>query len=146
MTDDSNTELVAPCGLYCGACPIYRAASDRELAERVARTLGRPVEDVRCLGCRGEKGNIKSLGDYLCPTYQCVERRGLRFCHECDDFPCLKLAPCADKAQILPHNSKVYNLVLLQRLGMEEWLQRGGQLWSQYFRGKKERGGDELQV
>jgi len=47
---------------------------------------------------------------------------------------------------MLPHNTKVYNLVLLQKLGLEKWLQRTQQLWGQYFKGKKERGGDELKV
>jgi len=41
---------------------------------------------------------------------------------------------------------KVYNLVLLQKLGLEKWLKMAPQLWNQYFRGKKERGGDELKV
>ena len=142
-----STKLVAPCGLYCGGCPIFRASSDSALAEKLAQTLSIPPEKVNCLGCRGEKGHIRMMGEPVCPTYQCcIEQKGLQFCYQCDDFPCLKLAPCADKAQTLPHNTKVYNLVLLQKLGSEKWLQRAQQLWNQYFRGKKERGGDELKV
>ncbi|MFW6125547.1 MAG: DUF3795 domain-containing protein [Chloroflexota bacterium] len=144
MSDEA--ELIAPCGLYCGACPVFRAASDEALARRVAENLGIPVEQARCRGCRAEKGHIPSMGEPQCPTYECVEQKGLRFCYECADFPCLKLAPCADKAQTLPHNSKVYNLVLLQKLGPDRWLERGEQLWRQYLRGKKERGGDELKM
>ncbi len=142
-----NANLVAVCGLYCGACPVFKAREDRALAERIAQNMGIPVERASCLGCRAEKGRIKHMGEPMCPTYQCcVEQRGLQFCYQCQDFPCLKLAPCADKAQTLPHNTKVYNLVLLQKLGLEKWLQMAPQLWSQYFRGKKERGGDELKV
>jgi hypothetical protein len=142
-----EARLVAVCGLHCGACPVFKASGDRALAERIAQNVGIPIERVSCHGCRAEEGHIKLMGEPVCPTYICcVEQKGLQFCYECADFPCLKLAPCADKAQSLPHNTKVYNLVLLQKLGLEKWLQMAPRLRSQYFRGKKERGGDELKV
>jgi len=87
------------------------------------------------------------MGEPVCPTYQCcVEQKGLEFCYQCQEFPCLKLAPAADKAQVLPHNSKIYNLVLLQKLGIEKWLQKADGLLNQYLKGKKSRGGDELEI
>jgi hypothetical protein len=142
-----DANLVAPCGLFCGACPVFRASGDSALAERLAKTLGVRQEQVSCLGCRVEEGHIKVMGEPVCPTYDCcIQEKGLQFCYECGEFPCLKLAPCSDKAQVLPHNTKVYNLVLLQKLGVEEWLDRAQQLWRQYFRSKKERGGDELRL
>jgi hypothetical protein len=142
-----DANLVAPCGLFCGACPVFRASGDSALGERLAKTLGVPLEQVSCLGCRVEKGHIKVMGEPVCPTYDCcIQQKGLQFCYECGDFPCLKLAPCADKAQVLPHNTKVYNLVLLQKMGVEKWLGGAQQLWRQYFRSKKERGGDELRL
>jgi len=143
--ESDGAKLIAPCGLFCGACPVFKASGDSALAERLAQTLGIPLEQVNCLGCRVEKGHIKVMGEPVCPTYHCcIEQKGLQFCYECGDFPCLKLAPCADKAQTLPHNTKVYNLVLLQKLGVEKWLERAQQSWRQYFKSKKERGGDEL--
>ncbi len=146
MSNGDDVDLIAPCGLYCGACPVFRAASDEALAKRIAETLGLPMERVKCRGCRGEQGHIPFMGEPRCPTYECIEGRGLRYCYECADFPCLKLAPCADKAQMLPHNTKVYSLAMLRKLGTDEFIKQGRQLWSQYFSGKKERGGDELQV
>ena len=143
----NDAKLVAPCGLFCGACPVFKASGDSALAQKLAQTMGVSPEQVNCFGCRAEKGHIKVMGEPVCPTYQCcIEQRGLQFCYQCADFPCLKLAPCADKAQMLPHNTKVYNLALLQRLGLEEWLRGAPQLWRQYFSGKKERGGDELKI
>lgn len=142
-----DAKLAAPCGLYCGVCPVFMASSNNALAEKLAQTMGLPPERIKCLGCKTEKGHIKIMGEPVCPTYHCcIEQRSLQFCYQCKDFPCLKLAPCADKAQLLPHNTKVYNLVLLQKLGLEKWLQMAQQLRSQYFRGKKERGGNELKV
>lgn len=146
-TQKDNAKLAAACGLYCGACPVFKATEDRALAEKIAQNMGIPIDRVGCRGCRDEKGHIPLMGEPVCPTYQCcVEQRGLQFCYQCQDFPCLKLAPAADKAQTLPHNTKVYNSVLLQKLGLEKWLQMAPQLWGQYFRGKKARGGDELKV
>lgn len=146
MGNDDDVRLVSPCGLYCGGCPVFRAGTDEAFAARLAERLGLPKEQVQCRGCRTEEGHIRTMGEPVCPTYVCVQDRGLRFCYECDEFPCLMLAPCADKAQTLPHNTKVYSLVLMQRLGLEEWLRRAGQFWSQYFRGTKERGGDPLKI
>jgi hypothetical protein len=143
----SGANLVAPCGLFCGACPVFRASGDGALVERLAKTLDVPPEQVSCLGCRVEKGHIRVMGEPVCPTYDCcIQAKRLQFCYQCGEFFCLRLAPCADKAQVLPHNTKVYNLVLLQKLGVEEWLDRAQELWRQYFRGRKERGGDELRL
>lgn len=135
-------ELAAPCGLFCGVCPVYRAREDRALAEKLAPGLGLPVEAVGCRGCRPEQGRV--LGHEFCETYQCVTGRGYDFCHECPDFPCLKLAPTADRADVLPHNQKVYNLVLIQKMGLEKWAEEAPSIQRRYFRGKKDFGGSEL--
>ena len=142
-----NTKLIAPCGLYCGSCTILKARGNSALTEKLAQALNIPAEQVNCLGCREQKGHIPIMGEPMCPTYQCcIEQKSLEFCYQCQEFPCLKLAPAADKAQVLPHNSKVYNLVLLQKLGVEKWLQKAGGLLNQYLKGKKSRGGDELEI
>ena len=143
----SKEKLVAPCGLYCGCCYIYKASYDKALAEDIARKRGIKSEKVRCLGCMEEKGACKMLfNGAVCPTYECaVNQKGLRFCYECEDFPCLKLAPAADRAQEIPHNMKIYNLISIQRTGLEKWLEEAERRWDQYYRGKKPRGGDELQ-
>ena len=149
-----DAKLAAPCGLYCGACPVFRATASGDSAslQRIAQTMDVSPEQVNCLGCLAEKGRPKILEGRVCPTYRCcIEQKGLQFCYQCQDFPCLKLAPCADRAQILPHNNKVYNLVLMQKLGLEEWLNMAQELWRQYFTdkwiqhfsGKKEGGGDK---
>ena len=139
-------ELVAPCGLYCGACAVYKASSDRALAEKIAQRRGISPDKVRCRGCRAEKGIIGMQGTSVCRTYDCAVNQKVEFCYQCKDFPCLKLAPCADRAQEIPHNMKVYNLVSIRSMGLERWLETAEKAWNQYFRGKKPRGGDELQA
>ena len=140
-------ELVAPCGLYCGTCPIYKASSDRALAEKIAQRRGISPEQVNCHGCQIEKGVIKMLGESVCRTYDCAtNKKAVEFCYQCEEFPCLKLAPCADRAQEIPHNMKIYNLVSIQKMGLGKWLERAEEIRGQYFHGKKIRGGDELQI
>jgi len=140
-------ELAAPCGLYCGACPIYKAQTDRVLAEKLAPRLGLPIEACACLGCRGQKGRVRVMGEQICETYDCcVNEKGLDFCYQCPDFPCSKLAPCADRAAEIPHNTKIYNLLLIQKNGVDSLAEIADNLWRQYFRAKKVRAGGEPQV
>lgn len=140
-------KLIAPCGLYCGFCYIYKASNDEALAKEIAKKRGIKLEDVKCLGCVEERGACKMLfNNAVCPTYECaVNQKSLRFCYECKDFPCLKLAPVADRAQEIPHNMKIYNLISIQRMSLKKWLEEAERRWNQYFQGKKPRGGDELQ-
>ena len=147
MAGDEERTLISPCGLYCGSCTRYRARSDEALRKKMAEREGIAVEEVRlCVGCR-QSGGMASRGDVACDTYACaVDAKEVEFCYECEDFPCLKLAPCADRAQGIPHNTKIYSLILLQKLGLDAWLEEYETRLRQYYRGKKPRGGTEIQM
>ena len=57
--------LATACGLYCGFCRFYM--------------------DEECKGC-------SSVNRADCTLYKCCRLdRKLRFCTECDDFPCSEL-------------------------------------------------------
>ena len=149
MASDEERALIAPCGIYCGSCPLYIARTDEALRTKIAERQGILVEKVLvCAGCRPSKGLVLvSGGDPICDTYACaVNDKKVEFCYECKDFPCLKLAPCADRAQEIPHNTKVYNLLWLQKLGIDAWLERYPNLWRQYLRGKKPNPGGDIQL
>jgi len=149
MASDKERMLIAPCGIYCGNCVLYRAHTDQALREKIAQRLGIPAKKVPvCIGCRPAKGNIKvAEGTPICDTYACaVNNKRVEFCYQCEDFPCLKLAPCADRAQEIPHNTKVYSLVLLQKLGVDAWLEGYETLLRRYFRGKKPQPGGAIQL
>lgn len=139
--------LTAPCGLYCGVCPCYKAQTNRDLAEKIASRLGLAAEDCICWGCRAQKGHIAVMGEPVCETYDCcVNKKGFDFCYHCSDFPCSKLAPCADRAAEIPHNTKIYNLLLIQKEGIENLAKNADNLWRQYFQGRKIRAGSEPQL
>ena len=149
MASDEERALISPCGLYCGNCPLYIARTDETLRKKIAEGQGIAVEEVfLCAGCRLMQGKIPQAGgEPVCDTYACaVDDKKIEFCYECADFPCLRLAPCADRAQELPHNTKVYNLLLLKKDGVDAWIERYPRLIGQYRRGKKPKPGGDIEL
>lgn len=114
--------MTAPCGLDCFNCPLYLAKDNERLRNAVAKNMNIPVEKALCCGCRNEKGTISSVGMIgSCSVWRCIEAKGLAFCCDCSDFPCDNLQPYADKASVVPHNIKVFNLGLIKKMGLESW-------------------------
>ncbi|MDY6911056.1 MAG: DUF3795 domain-containing protein [Chloroflexota bacterium] len=147
MTQEKELkELTAPCGIYCGACVLYRAMRDSTIREKVAISMGLAIEQAQCLGCRAEKGNMVTMQGQVCESYDCISAKGLDFCYECDDFPCLKLAPCADRATEIPHNTKIYSLMLIKNKGLKAAAEDSENRIRRYFRGKKPRAGGDIQM
>ena len=115
-------QMTAPCGLDCFNCPMYLAGENKELRTKISENMGVPFERAICLGCRNEKGTIAFLNmTEPCNVYKCIEKKGISFCCDCSDFPCDHLHPYADMASQLPHNTKVFNLCLIKRMGLESW-------------------------
>ena len=115
-------QLTAPCGLDCFNCAVYRASTDEKVREMVAARLGIPLESAACPGCRAASGAPAHFcGSGPCKVWRCISQKGLSFCFECADFPCDALHPYADKAAERPHNTKVFNLCLMKRMGVERW-------------------------
>lgn len=124
--------MTAPCGLDCFNCHFYLAPKkDRAALETVANLseqFGIPKEVMHCKGCRSHDGRIPLQkhvfgATHRCASYECIKEKGLDFCGDCEDFPCDYLHPYADKAADLPHNTKVFNLCLINKLGLEKWAQ-----------------------
>ena len=133
-------QLTAPCGLGCFNCAVYRAREDDTLRATVAQRLGIPPERAVCPGCRAAKGAPRHLGERgPCKVWRCISAKGHEFCFECDEFPCDALHPYADKAAERPHNTKVFNLCLIKRLGVERWAQeKAAQVRQTYYQKKFE--------
>lgn len=122
MSEELN-KWHAPCGIYCKKCP--------------------GIKFYNCKGCRDQKGLIKNFP--ICKTYECLTSKGYEFCYECEDFPCEMLQPIVNFEIFAPHNSKVYNLVMIQKIGLEEWDKICNEKTTLYYRGKKLKyGGDPL--
>ena len=115
-------QMTAPCGIDCFNCPVFAAGENEKLRNAVAKNLGVSPEQAVCKGCRNENGTIACLGlTGPCSVYRCIQEKGFGFCHECSDFPCDHLHPYADQASQRPHNTKVFNLCLIKKMGLEKW-------------------------
>jgi hypothetical protein len=135
--------LTAPCGLDCFNCAFYLVTQGDEQSLELIRSyhklMGIPLEVMRCQGCRAHKGRppMHALSfdrPGPCPAYACSRQKGLSFCYECDDFPCDHLHPYADRADKVPHNTKVFNLCLIKKMGLEKWAeQKAGKVRQTYF-------------
>ena len=122
-------KMTAPCGLDCFNCQFFLASDNAEaleIVEKISEEYNMPLDVMMCDGCRSHDGKIplqKHLfgTDHKCAAYECSKAKGVQFCGECEDFPCDNLHPYADKAETLPHNTKVFNLCLINKMGLEKW-------------------------
>ena len=62
---------LAPCGVYCGACPSFNKT---------------------CLGCASESKNQKRTSKWGCAVRNCCYiDKEINYCIECDNFPCKRI-------------------------------------------------------
>ncbi len=130
--------MTAPCGLDCFNCPMYIAMENEKLRNIISKNMNIPYDKACCEGCRPQNGVIKVFNwTEPCAAYKCITEKGLDFCCDCDDFPCDNLHPYADKASEVPHNTKVFNLCLIKKLGLEKWAQeKAKSVKDTYFKGE----------
>jgi hypothetical protein len=138
MIIEERKNLVALCGIDCGICELNMCRDNPGLlAYLVSR--GIPKEKLPCAGCRKIEGHCPVIGAQ-CATYACAAERGVDFCFDCGDFPCTKLQPSADRADVLPHNTKVFNLCTIKRAGVENFVKISSEIKEKYYKGKMEIG------
>lgn len=132
--DSEQEKLVAPCGLYCGACSIRLAGKrgDRKLLEQMAEVLtireGQPigVEDLACDGCLSS--DVVAIVCRNCELRACAVRKGIRRCSECPDCPCRQLVDFSKDG--LPHHAEVLDSIHSQRkAGYDAWVQGQESRW-----------------
>ena len=89
---DEFKNNIAACGMDCDACPILRAANDRNYAEKLAedwRKNGYPKAEAdwfKCQGCHGPKSLVWT--EYCKIRKCCIEEKKLENCSSCKEFPC----------------------------------------------------------
>ncbi len=103
-----ETHLIAPCGIYCGACdsflgkskklaselykilegfnltdvgPVFLGATQKQI-KTFLKLLKKIGKNPKCLGCLGGGGNP------MCPMKLCTKKKGILTCAECDEMPC----------------------------------------------------------
>jgi hypothetical protein len=126
--------LVAPCGIDCGICELHLVKPEDELYQSLV-LRGIPEEKLPCPGCRAVEGNCP-VKPTVCDTWKCIKENELEFCSGCTDFPCNKLQPAADRANVLPHNLKVFNLCKINQVGLIAFTQESAEIKKKYYLGK----------
>ena len=82
-----NRELLAPCGLYCGACGILIAHRDdnQKFKEKLSAAYGCSPDEIVCQGCLSD---VRFKYCAVCPIRSCTLEKKYEGCHQCEDFPC----------------------------------------------------------
>ncbi len=86
-----NKDLMAPCGLYCGACGIYIAtrAGNEKFRTIMANLYGTKPEETACLGCMQPDPPKKLYGACkMCEIRDCIKTKKYYSCHQCEEWPC----------------------------------------------------------
>lgn len=98
--------LIAPCGIYCGACIAYLR------------------EKNRCLGCRIDI-TTKAKHCLQCKIYNCefLTQRKHGFCYNCKKFPCQRLKQLDKRYQVKYNTSLIQNLMLIKETNIHEFLE-----------------------
>jgi hypothetical protein len=124
-----RSELLAVCGLYCGACYHHLASfpESEHLLEEAARQ-GRTLEGFTCHGCRSDVLYIHP-GCARCAIRACAGGRGALHCGLCTEFPCARLEDFRGDGHI-HHLDVLDSLASLKEKGPDRWLAEQEQRWT----------------
>jgi hypothetical protein len=129
-----DEHLAAVCGLYCGACTLYRARRDDD-PERLKEILADGAERyqvsedmINCDGCLG--GGMLTPYCQACGMRHCAEERpDATRCADCPDYPCDKITDFKNDG--VRHHAEVFdNLEHLRVIGAEKWIVEQVEKWS----------------
>ncbi|MFA5421334.1 MAG: DUF3795 domain-containing protein [Bacilli bacterium] len=112
-----KSDLVAPCGMNCGLCLSFQF---REY------DLNRHGFHRRyCPGCipRGENCS------FMAKSCELLKKGLVRFCFECEQFPCPRLKRLDERYRTKYHLSMIENLQHIKERGMDDFLASQEKRW-----------------
>lgn len=127
-------KLVAPCGLYCGACPMYLATQENSperleslMKQFSAGKMQMKREDLLCDGCIG--GGRVAAFCRRCDIRSCAESRAdVAVCSDCLDVPCAKITRFNNDGMV-HHSEVIENLRQLKGMGLSKWARYEEERW-----------------
>jgi hypothetical protein len=133
--DDKKKEnLVAVCGLYCGACPMYIATQtgdeqkQRDLLKQFsAGPMKLKLEDLLCDGCIGGDrvaSFCRSCEMRACPN----DKKDVVRCSDCSEFPCSRITSFNNDG-MWHHAEVLNNLEQIRKMGIKEWAKYDEERW-----------------
>lgn len=116
----SLDETLGYCGLYCGGCGTFQATAAGEGIEY------EPGSVTTCRGCNSSELSIWCTG---CEIKTCARERGIRYCLECEEFPCEKSRSFMDDARYPYHRDVPEMMTRLRQVGLEKWSAEQSRRW-----------------
>lgn len=118
MADIIDKKHAAVCGLFCRACHVFIATQeDPDRLAALARRYERPLEEIRCHGCRSDKRCFYCRT--VCAMAACAAGRGVEFCGACAEYPCKELKTFQTLA---PHRIELWrSQARIREAGWEAW-------------------------
>ncbi len=116
-TGNMKKELMAPCGMNCRLCVAYQYKEMNINKHGFHRTY--------CPGCIPRGKNCTHMKD-VC------DRLGsgrVRFCFECDDYPCKRLKALDKRYRTKYHMSMIHNLDFIKENGLVSFLENEEKKW-----------------
>ncbi len=118
MSGDPDKKLAAVCGLFCPACHVFIGTKeDPERLKAMALRFQRSSAEMQCNGCRSQKRCFYC--ESKCIMTKCAVAKGVDFCGECAEYPCMDLK--AFQAE-MPHRIELWkSLARIREVGYEKW-------------------------
>lgn len=125
--------LAAVCGLYCGACVIYRALHDNnqtrieEFLPDISSRLGATNDNLQCDGCLSG-GRLTKYCQHCAIRLCSIDKPGVTRCSDCPDFPC-PLVTDFNNDGMRHHAEVLDNLQRMREIGVTAWLTEQEERW-----------------
>jgi hypothetical protein len=110
-------ELIAPCGMDCAVCSSYLALKNDVRAKGVRMAY--------CKGCRPRDKKCA----FLKKKCELLLKNKVRFCYECEEFPCENLEHIDKRYQTFFRMSLIDNLKLIKKHGLTKFLESQKKKW-----------------
>ena len=112
-----NENLVAPCGMNCAICSGYLAYQH----DMKSKGIRMPY----CAGCRPRDKKCA----FLKKRCELLLNGQVKYCYECDDFPCSKLEHLDKQYRTKYRMSMIENLEYIKSNGVSRFLEEQKELW-----------------
>lgn len=109
--------LIAPCGMNCSLCIAY-IFMQKDLNQH-------GFHRQYCPGCIPRKKNCTYMG-HKCES---LKKGSIRFCFECEDFPCKSLKALDKRYRTKYHMSMIENLQSINEHGLQSFLKKEAKKW-----------------
>ncbi len=118
MSLSKNKDLIAPCGMNCSLCIAYIFNKYDLNKEGFKRTY--------CSGCITRGKNCTFALGKQCDL---IANGKIRFCYECEKFPCESLKRLDKRYKTKYHLSMIDNLNNIKQNGIEEFIKKENYKW-----------------